>query len=220
MSDERTDERAAWLAWKTATFGGGFIIWHEGLDLDAVTHLRGPARAAARAQLRRGLALDDEHAAQALSALRDHASAPVMRALLARSQGSTRVRLALALHLLKREPALAGHLIDVLRGPGESTVWHGEGRLDAAFGLRHFRGRLDEAALLTAVGDPAYLIRHEACRSLLHRWGVVRPDLERHPAILAAIRAPAEGPPDAAALAGYDDARARLRAIKARRRAR
>ena len=73
------DGRARWLAWKTATFGDGYLVWHEGLDTAAVTRLRGAARAEALVMLRRGLAHDDEHAAEALSALRDHASAPAMR---------------------------------------------------------------------------------------------------------------------------------------------
>lgn len=206
MSDEHG--RASWLAWKTATFGDGYQIWHEGLDTDAVTRLRGPARSEALVMLRRGLALDDEHAAQALSALADHASAPAIRELLARSHGATRVRLALALHFLGSEPALAEHLIDVLHDTGH-------GRLEAAIGLRHFRGDDDEAALFLAVGDPDYLVRYHACNSLLHRWGVQRPDVTRYPRIFALIRTPGEGPPDAAQ-AGYEAARALLRTIKAR----
>ena len=212
MTDER---RTQWLAWKTATFGDGYMIWHEGLDVEAVTRLRGAARKIALEMLRLGLAHDDEHAAQALSAMRDHRSAPAMRALLARSHGSTRVRLALALHFLRRAPTLARHLIDVLRTPADDPVW--SARLDAASGLRHFRGRADEAALFAAVGDPAYLVRHHACGSLLHRWGVQRPDLTRYPKILALVRSPAEDPPDATACAGYDRARELLLAIKARR---
>ncbi|HEY0133389.1 MAG TPA: hypothetical protein VGB85_04895, partial [Nannocystis sp.] len=161
---------------------------------------------------------DDEHAAQALSALRDHAAAPAMRALLARSQGATCVRVALALHFLRRQPALARHLISVLHGPEEGAPWHGSGRLDAATGLRHFRGRADEAALFAAVGDPAYLIRHHACNSLLSRFGVARPDVDRYPKIFALLRGPDEAPPDAQAFAGYEAARELLRGIKARAR--
>jgi len=211
------DRRAQWLAWKTATFGDGYMIWHEGLDVEAVTRLRGAERKTALEMLRLGLAHDDEHAAQALSALRDHRSAAGMRALLAGSQGSTRVRLALALHFLRRAPTLARPLIDVLQRPADDPVWHGSGRLDAVIGLRHFRGSADEAALITAVGDPAYLIRNHACESLLHRWGVQRPELTRYPKIFELIRSPAEGPPDAAAYAQYDRARELLLAIKARR---
>ena len=214
MTDDR---RTQWLAWKTATFGDGYMIWHEGLDVEAVTRLRGAARKIALEMLRLGLAHDDEHAAQALSALRDHSSAPAMRALLARSEGSTRVRLALALHFLRRAPTLAQHLIDVSRTPADGPLWHGSARLDAAIGLRHFRGRADEAALLAAVGDPAYLVRSHACESLLHRWGVQRPELTRYPKLFELVRAPAEDPPDAAAYAGYDRARELLLAIKARR---
>ena len=208
--------RAQWLVWKTATFGDGYLIWHEGLDTGAVLRLRGAARAEAVAMLRIGLGLDDEHAAQALSAVRDHSSAPAMRELLARSQGSTRVRIALALHFLRRQPALADPLITVLCGAGAGETW--SGRLDAAMGLRHFRGRADEAALLAAVGDPEYLVRYHACNSLLHRFGVARPDIDRYPKIFALVRVPGEGPPDPQALAGYDAARELLRAIKARGR--
>ena len=213
------DRRTAWLAWKTATFGDGYMIWHDGLDVDAVTRLRGPARTEAISLLRDGLAQDDEHAAQALSALRDHASAPAMRALLARSHGGTRVRVALALHFLRREAALALHLVEVLRTPGDAPSWHGSGRIDAAMGLRHFRGRADEAALFTAVGDLAYLVRFHACTSLLHRWGVARPEVTRYPKLFALVRVP-DGPPDAPTMAGYEAAREFLRALRARRRAR
>ncbi len=213
------DRRTAWLAWKTATFGDGYMIWHDGLDVDAVTRLRGPARSEAVARLRDGLALEDEHAAQALSAMRDHASAPAMRDLLARSHGSTRVRVALALHSLRREAGLAQHLIAVLHTPGDAASCHSSGRIDAAMGLRHFRGRADEAALFAAVGDPAYLVRFHACTSLLHRWGLARPEVTRYPKLFALVRVP-DGPPDAPTIAGYDAAREFLRALKARRRAR
>ena len=213
MADRRTE----WLAWKTATFGDGYLIWHEGLDVEAVTGLRGAARTQALTMLRLGHALDAEHAAQALSAMRDRASGPALRELLARSQGATRVRVALSLHLLKREPALADHLIEVLRSKTDDPPTHGSGRLDAVIGLRHFGDRSDEAALFEAVGDPDFLIRNHACGSLLHRWGVAQPEVERYPDIVALIRAPAEGPPDAAARAGYAQARELLRALKVRR---
>jgi HEAT repeat protein len=197
-----SDAAASWSAWKQATFGDGYTIWHEGLDVGAVTGLRGEARAQARTMLRLGLSLGDDHAATALAAMGDDTAIADMLALLADASGSERVRLALAVHRLRREPALAAHLVAVLQGEGD---WGP--RIDAAIGLRQFAGADDEAALLAAVADHEYLVRYHACETLLARWRVRPTDVSRHRKIFARICGPEEGAPGDADLARFAAAR-------------
>jgi hypothetical protein len=194
---------AAWQAWKTATFGEGYHIWHDGLGVELVTRLRGPAREHALHMLRGGLALGDDHAARALAAMDDPADAPAVRAHLESCRGAELVWLALTLHERHPEPTLARRIIAVLQAidPGDRT---GSGRLDAAMALRHFPGPDTEAALLAAVADPAYLVRYHASESLLALWHIRRADIAKHPAIFAQIRDDA---------GDHADARDRLRKL-------
>jgi HEAT repeat protein len=182
--------------------GTGYMIWHDGLDVGAVTGLSGEARAQALTMLRLGLSLGDDHAAVALAAMGDDTAIGDMLALLAGASGSERVRLALAVHCLRPDPSLAAHLVAVLQGEG-----HWGPRIDAAIGLRNFAGADDEAALLAAVADREYLVRYHACETLLVRWRVRPTDISRHRKIFAGICGPQEGAPDDAYLARYAAAR-------------
>lgn len=203
------DEAATWRAWKQATFGSEYEIWHDGLDLGAVTGLRGERRGEALTMLRLGLSLGDDRAAQALAAMGDESQLDGMRALLGASTGSQRVRLALALHRLQPDPALAAHLIAVL-----TSAAHWGERIDAAIGLRGFSGAHDEAALLAAVADPEYLVRNHACESLLARWRVKPAEISKHRDIFARIVGPREGPDSDADLTHRAEARAMLLALR------
>lgn len=207
------DDAARWAAWKEATFGTPYMIWHDGLDVGAVTRQRGAAREEARAMLRLGLSLGDSHAAEALAALGDASEAEAMRALLATAHGTERVRLALALHAVRPDPSLAGELVAVLQSPV-----HWGTRVDAAIGLRHFAGAADEAALLAAVADPEYLVRYHACESLLARRGVRPGELMRHAEVFSRICGPDDRAPTDEDLARYAEARARLLALAGRTR--
>lgn len=175
-------ERDEYGAWKLATFGSDYMIWHDGLNTGAVTELVGDARARAVQMLRLGVDIGDSHAAEALAAMGESSSVEALRALLARSRGEDRVRVALAIHRLGSEPSLAAHLVDVLRGP-----LHWGERMAAAIGLRHFDGRNDELALLDAVEhDAEYLVRYHAAESLLARFRVPA-RLPGHPAIFDCV---------------------------------
>ncbi len=201
-----TDRAAEWSAWKLRTFGDGYNIWHEGLDVPAVTRLRGAARERALVMLRLGLALDDPHAAQALAAMDDPASDAAVRAYLERASGSPRVRVAVELQRVHPEPALAEHLIAVLRGGERFSE-----RIDAAIGLRHFDGAEDHAALLDAVGDRTYLVRYHACESLLLRRGRTKVDLASdRPDIFKLIVEPDDARPSRAQRAAHAAARSLL----------
>lgn len=202
----------AWLAWKTATFGDGYHIWHEGLGVELVTRLRGPARREALHMLRQGLALGDEHAARALAAMNEPTDAAAVRTRLESSHGADLVWLCATLHEHHPEPALAARIIAVLQtiDPTDRT---GSGRLEAAMVLRSFPGPDTEAALLAALADPAYLVRYHASESLLALWRIKPADIAKHPAIFAEIRR--EDPIDPAAAAR---ARDQLLALAARRR--
>ncbi len=197
-------EASDWKAWKQATFGSEHEIWHDGLSVDVVTGRAGAARAEALRMLRLGLALGDDHAALALAAMGDTASVAPITALLARSAGAGRVRVALALYALTSDPALASVLAEVLRGGGSEFE-----RLDAAIGLRRFPRDRVEADLLRAVAeDPDYLPRYHAAESLLAVWGVEPGGIAEHPAVfreLAAKGEPARWAAAAARLAALRD---------------
>ena len=211
------DLRATWTRWKEATFGTGYSIWHEGLDVAAVTRLEGEARTSAVAMLQLGRSLGDDHATEALAAMGDAPTLAAMRERLDTDdpplEPATRVRTALILHQRAPDPLLAAHLVAVLASPWSKRQVDSS-RIDAAIGLRRFDGAGDEAALLVAVGDPSYLVRYHACESLLARWRVRRLQITEHPEIFALIRGgdrEVAGPEE---LARADEARARLRALR------
>lgn len=185
-----TDEDR-WTAWKEATFGSGYMIWHDGLDTGAVTRLTGEERDRALEMLRLGLALGDAHASEALAAMRDPASLATMRQVLEKSVGIDRVRTALAIHDLAPDPSLAKYLMEVLVAP-----LHWSHRIDAAIGLRHFSGAEDERALLEAVEhDPEYLVRNHAASSLLVRWKIEPQELTQHSELFGHICGPKDEEP-------------------------
>src|SRR5687768_1606499 len=101
---DRKARLAVWESWKEATFGTGYMIWHDGLDTGAVTGLRGEARLRALEMLRLGVELGDAHAASALAAMGDTSELGTMRARLATAEGADRVRIALAMHAVAPEP--------------------------------------------------------------------------------------------------------------------
>lgn len=214
------DLAATWSRWKEETFGTGYHIWHEGLDVRAVTRLKGQARERALAMLRLGRSLGDDHASEALAAMGDAPTIAAMRARLDADDPplspTTRVRFAVILHSIEPDPSLAEHLVAVLGAPwSKGQPW--SPRIDAAIGLRGFSGAADEAALFAAVGDPNYHVRCHACESLLHRRGASRRQVSDHPRLFALIRGPdGDDVPTADDLARYDAARERLRAFRAR----
>ena len=199
-----TDPGRNWRSWKERIFGTDHMIWHDGLRTDGVAGLRGEPRAQAIAMLRLGVSLGDSHAGQALAAMGEADEAAAIREQMPRASGDERVRLALAVHRLRPDPALARELVAVLRSRQPLST-----RIDAAIGLRFFGGADDEAALLDAVGDIDYLVRYHACESLLARWGFDQPEIARQPEIFPLIC----GDHDAAR---HAEARALLERLKAR----
>lgn len=220
LSPLMNDLAATWRRWKTDTFGTGYQIWHEGLDVGAVTRLKGQARASALAMLRLGRALGDDHASEALAAMGDAPTIAAMRARLAAGDPflspTARVRIAAILHGVEPDPRLAEHLVAVLR-----TTWskgqHWSPRVDAAIGLREFDGPDDEAALLDALADPNYFVRYHACESLLHRYRASRRRLSAHPKLLALLRSPDDDVPSPQDAGRHAEARRILQALAARR---
>lgn len=210
------DLAATWARWKEETFGTGYHIWHAGLDVSAVTRLKGQARANAAAMLRLGRSLGDEHAAEALAAMGDIPTLAAMRATLIADDPllspAARVRTALLLHRLRPEPELAAHLIAVLQLPwSEGQPW--SPRVDAAIGLREFDGEDSEAVLLAAVADRSYLVRYHACESLLVRYSGRPRALDDHPRLVALLRSPGDDAPTVDDIWRYEEARRRLRAL-------
>jgi hypothetical protein len=208
------DRRVEWERWKEQTFGTAYDIWHDGLYTGVVTGLTGEARASAVAMLRLGLALGDDHAAEALAAMGEAGDADAMRAELARATGAARVRIALALHEIAPDPKLAAELVGILEG---GFSW--PDRIDAAIGLRRFRGADDEAALLRALVDDEYLVRYHASESLLSRWGIEPASITSHGAIFSDLCGPTEGTPTEEDRARYGRAREALGSLASTRRA-
>lgn len=161
--------------------------------------------------LRLGLSLGDAHAGQALAAMGEADDIDAIREQMRRATGSERVRLALAIHRLRPDPALARELVGVLRS---RMSW--SERIDAAIGLRAFAGADDEAALLAAVTDADYLVRYHACDSLLARWGASPRGISHHPDIFPLICGPQDGAPTEADRARYARARALLEQLRPR----
>lgn len=207
--DEAARER--WRGWKEATFGSEYMIWHDGLDVGAVTRLTGAARAEALGLLALGIELGDAHAAEALAALGDAASVPALRALLPTLYGASRVKVAVALHRLAPDESLAVELIGVMHSP----IFWGD-RLEAARDLRLFTCPEAEAALLSTVAhDPEYLVRYHASDSLLVRYGVTPADIAQHKALFADICGPrGDAPNTDEDFARFARARDALRAFK------
>jgi hypothetical protein len=203
-------DRAAYRAWKEAVFGTEYMIWHDGLNTEAVRGLAGETREEALRMLRFGVADGDSDAADALAVMGDLESLEAVRALVKTSHGSARVRAALAAHQLSPDPALAVCLVEEMKAAA-----HWGDRVDAAMGLRHFRGASDEEALLEAVArDPDYLVRYHACESLLGRWGIRPARIAEHRDIFDRIRGPHEGSPSAEDFARYAEARETLVSLR------
>src|SRR4051812_981720 len=109
------------------------MIWHDGLDTDAVARLSGEARDEALTMLRAGIGFGDAHAAQALAAMADVGSHATLAEQIASATGSDKVRMILAAHALVPDPGHAVALAAVLR-----DGYHWGIRLDAARALAHF----------------------------------------------------------------------------------
>ena len=201
---------AAYWAWKQSVFGTNYMIWHDGLNTQAVTVLAGEARKEALAMLRLGLDSGDTHAAQALAAMGEAGALDAVRAQIATSRGIAQVRAVLAAHELSPDPSLAAFLIKVLK-----TARSWSARIDAAIGLRRFRGADDEEALLEAVArDPKYLVRYHASESLLLRWGVRPAGINEYGEILDRLRGPDHDSPSAEDFASFTRARRMLEALR------
>lgn len=180
-----------WRAWKEATFGNDYMIWHDGLPTGAVTGLTGEEREKALQMLRLGVSEGDSHAAEALAAMGDASTLSEMRRQLEEAGAVDRVRLALAIHQVEPDNQLAQHLIMVLFAP-----IHWAFAIDAAMGLRRFSGPQVEEALLEAVAKhPDYLVRYHSADSYLKIKNVTPPDIGQHREILAKLCGPQEGFP-------------------------
>lgn len=180
-----------WREWKEATFGTEYMIWHDGLPVEAVTGLQGEAREQALEMLRQGVSEGDSHAAEALAAMGDTATIGEMRKQLKTAGPADLVRLALAIHAVEPDPDLAEELLVVLFRSGAWAF-----RMEAAIGLRHFSGpRVTEALLTSVARDPDYLVRYHAANSFLGIHGLQPATISDHATIFPLICGPEEGAP-------------------------
>jgi len=185
------DRKAAWLAWKEATFGTDYMIWHDGLQTGGIARLRGDARAEMLRMLLLGLQLGDAVAAEALGAMGAEEALEGLRALLPDTRGRGRVKVALAIHDIAPDPDLASPIIEVL---DTHPLW-GD-RIAAAIALRRFPAdRADDALLHAVAHDADYLVRYHAAESYLHVHRVEPPEIAEHHPIFGDIVGPTEGAP-------------------------
>jgi len=200
----------AYRAWKESIFGSDYMIWHDGLPTEAATGLVGADREEAIAMLRFGVGAGDSHAALALAAMGDVSSLGSIRAQIASSRGSEKVRLALSAHRLARDESLAEHLIDVMRSGGS---W--SDRIDAAIGLRHFEREGSEQALLETIEtDSEYLVRYHACESVLSRWRVQPGEIAKHREIFERIVVARDATPSSRDFERFREARSMIEALR------
>jgi HEAT repeat protein len=180
--------QADYMTWKTSTFGDLYYIWHDGLPIEAVTSLSGDARSHAVRMLMFGVQNKDGHAATALAAMGESSALPDLRTALSTASGEDKVSIAGAINQLSREEDsshMAKELVSVL----EAQALHWGTKINAAMGLRAFKDKESEEALLRAVEEQdQYLVKYHSCGSLLVRWGVEPSDISRHPAIFSLIR--------------------------------
>jgi HEAT repeat protein len=161
-------------AWRDATFGSGYMIWHEGVDVERVCRLDGEARAKAIEMLRIGLAEADFVAVYALAALGEKSVLPELRALLTSATGQLRVATVLALHRLAGDLSAASALLVELKAE------HWGDRVDAAIALAQLGAHPDVVPALLAVvrDDPEYLPRLHAASSLRAIAGLRKPEVD------------------------------------------
>jgi hypothetical protein len=198
--------------WKEATFGPEYMIWHEGIELSGVGSLTGDARENTLHMLRKGVEMQDPHAAQALAAIGEVSTVAEMRTQLPQSSGENKVRLARAIHALLPDESLAKELIEVL----QNGSLHWGDQMNAAIGLRDFGDSESELALLCAIAHNGnFLVRYHANQSLLHRWRVTPPDTERRE-IFELIPSPQNGVVAADAQTRLSEATVRLEKLRKR----
>jgi hypothetical protein len=177
------EQKATWRAWKEATFGTDYMIWHDGLYTGGIARREGEARAETLRMLLLGLQLGDPVAAEALGAMRAGEALEGLRALLPTTHGRAKVKVALAIHEIEPNPDLAEDIIEVLRS---HPLW-GD-RIDAAIALRRFpAAKVDEALLSSVAHDPDYLVRNHAAESYLHVHCVHPPEIAEHRTIFGDI---------------------------------
>jgi hypothetical protein len=203
-------------AWKLATFGSEYMIWHEGLPVEAVTPLSGDARSHAIRMLLFGVQLEDGHAATALAAMGETSALSALRGALPTATEDNKIRTAQAINALsggEDSSVMAKELVSVL----EDQNLHWGTKMNAAIGLRDFDDRESEEALLRAVeAENDYLVKYHASSSLLVRWKVKASSISSYPEIFSLLsEAPGQGVMQNKAERGAEAARL-LKQLKAR----
>jgi hypothetical protein len=152
----------AYAAWRLKMFDTDYMIWHDGLNADAVMQTAGEERKRALEMLYFGLAQEDHVAVEVLGLLRETAALPQMRAILPRATGVLLIRTAVAIYKLAGDVSPAPALIAELKAD------HWGRRLDAAQALALFGTHPDVVPALLAVvrDDHDFLPRHHAANSL------------------------------------------------------
>jgi hypothetical protein len=148
-----------WTDWRQDVFGDPYLVWHEGTDLEQLTHR--PLDEVTR-MLQLGLRAGDHVAAQAYGHLSGLGRAPedpetLLRSVVATAEGAFLVAVAQALHVVTGDEEWAKPVVAVL-GSNEEHVSY-----KAAIALNDFESTpYVVEALRAAVRTGEYLTRYHA----------------------------------------------------------
>ena len=214
-----------WERWFSSVFGRGYEVANDGPDPTRLRSLSGEDRTEAESMLRRGLAVCDVFAVQAVEGAGWSSLMPELLRARTAERAPFRARVVVALKKMGSPEDVTADLIEVLAAPSVDA------RMTAAIGARLFSLERLRTPLLERVRrDPSGFVRYHAADSLLHLADVYPRDIAEHREIASALFGTsgrglspfdlfAPPPPSSAELARYAEAAAKLNALVTERRA-
>ena len=143
-------------------FGDPYMMWHDGIDPEAVLHLEGEEREQAKKMLLDELEHDNYYAVMGLRVLKCNEAVPELKRIVKESHGKAQIEAALALNTIEETTEYVDVIIDILLNYPSQYVG-----LDAARALRHYNSPEVIDALYEGVLDREYLVRYHSADSLL-----------------------------------------------------
>jgi hypothetical protein len=171
-----------WDYFKRNFFGDYYVMWHDGVDATSVCALKGAERDRAEEMLIESMQKGSPWAPMGLRELRSQKAVPIMKELLSKSDGDALREIAIALNVIEDTNEYNQYIIQVLRKCPSAYS-----RLKAAHVLRDFSTPAVIEALFDAVSDIDYLVRSQACESLLAIHGL-EPMITNHDEIFQLLK--------------------------------
>lgn len=145
-------------------FGTPYMIWHDGLNIDAINTIPNESKEEALLWLKTGVENNDPVAAEAATKLHNPELVKLMQEKYLLAQGDFLVNLAVSLKTIQQDDSYAKRLLEV----GNFNNFWGIA-LNFAIALRHFNyPGIDDFLLKVIEFHPDYLVTYHACESLLH----------------------------------------------------